>query len=347
MCRIVISWTGLPQYGARLLKTFLDTFGENITVIGTQPTVPIEGMGKALGKEITWVKEGDKGITWAGLGLQVPRILVQSGWSTLPFVILGSEVKAMGGHVIGLADNNYRGDFKQLLGALRFRLYLRNKFDAMLVPGLSGVKLMKFYGMPSERIRMGLYGADSNLFFSNSSILSRPKTFLFVGQFIERKGVISLCNAFLRLNKLYPDWNLRLCGSGILRPEIPDSSKISVENFVQPEQLAEIYREARFFVLPSIKENWGLVVHEAACSGCALLISSAVGSGIDLATKENSIIFEIHNEQAIYNAMKTGAEWDDYQILKAQSVSLENAKKFGPEQFAHSLKNLIEILSRN
>ena len=64
-------------------------------------------------------------------------------------------------------------------------------------------------------------------------------------------------------------------------------------------------------------------------------------------TLENSIIFEIHNEQAIYNAMKTGAEWDDYQILKAQSVSLENAKKFGPEQFAHSLKNLIEILSRN
>jgi glycosyltransferase involved in cell wall biosynthesis len=347
MSGIVISWGGLPQYGARLLKEFLQSCKEDVIVLGTQPSVPVEGMEKTLGQKIIWISSEQKRITWAELGLLVPQIFVQSGWSVHPFIKLGEEVKSKGGRVIGLADNNFRGDVRQFLGAIKFRIALRKKFDAMMVPGVSGVKLMKFYGMPERVVRAGQYGADPALFFSNSPLTDRSKTFLFVGQFIKRKGVLKLCRAFLKLNEIYPDWKLRLCGSGVLRPLIPDSENIIVDDFVQPEQLAKIFMEVRFLILPSIQENWGLVVHEAVCSGCALLISSKVGSGPDLASKENSVIFRANDEQAIYNAMKEVVEWDGNQYLQAQKISLEKAKKFGPEQFTKSLLELIEVVSRD
>jgi glycosyltransferase involved in cell wall biosynthesis len=346
MSRIVISWAGLPQYAARLLKAFLRDIEEEVVIIGTPPSVPVEGMEKALGQKILWIANDVKKITWEELGLTVPEIFIQSGWWVQPFFRLASEVKKKGGKVIGLADNNFRGDIKQLLGVIKFRLSLRNHFDAMMVPGQEGVRLMKYFGMPEDRIRTGMYGADPDLFFSIVPLTRRPKTFLYAGQFIKRKRIQDLCNAFLRLKAQYPEWSLLLCGNGVLRSKIPDSPGIIVREFVQPEQIAEIYRSSRFFILPSVQENWGLVVHEAALSGCALLLSSAVGSAADLASGENSLIFKCNDENSIFEALKSAVQWDEFQYESASRSSIEQSRKFGPDIFSRSLKELIEIVSQ-
>lgn len=98
-------------------------------------------------------------------------------------------------------------------------------------------------------------------------------------------------------------------------------------------------------VIPSIRESWGLVVHEAVSSGYALILSSAVGSKEDLATSKNSIIFKPKNENEIYNALKKAANWSDLQYLEAQKESLFISKKFGPNQFSSSLNELIMLES--
>jgi hypothetical protein len=108
--KVAFSWNGLPQFAARLFRGRIDAVGEDCVVIGSRPTVPVEGMERALGQPIHWI-DADKPTTWSSLGLDVPRIYFQSGWAYPAFCALGAEVKRAGGRVDGLSDANWRGDF--------------------------------------------------------------------------------------------------------------------------------------------------------------------------------------------------------------------------------------------
>ena len=83
----------------------------------------------------------------------------------------------------------------------------------------------------------------------------RPKTFLFVGQFIARKDVLGLADAFLEFAKDHTDWCLDLVGGGEQQDSIPFDPRTRVEAFVQPEELAQRFHTARFFVLPQFSRH--------------------------------------------------------------------------------------------
>lgn len=345
---IAFSWNGLPQYAARLLRAAIEQLGGNaIPVIGTRPSVPVKGMEAALGQTVYWI-DVDSPKSWAELNLAVPKLFFQSGWAYPGFNKLGAEVKAKGGKVIGLSDANWRGDFRQkVLGPLAFRLQKRRLFDAMIVPGQSGQRLMRYFGFPDERVFTGMYGADPALFGGGEPLRARPKSFLFVGQFIDRKNVLKLSQAFIRFYDDHPDWTLRLTGSGELRDMIPQHPAIIIEDFVQPEHLAERYRQARFFVLPSKVEAWGLVVHEAALSGCGLVLSKTVGSGYDLADTQNAIRFEPSTVDKLEAALRSAAARSDDQLALIEARSRNIARGFGPEKFAQSCTEAMKSIGFN
>jgi glycosyltransferase involved in cell wall biosynthesis len=189
-----------------------------------------------------------------------------------------------------------------------------------------------------------MLGADPTLFHGGKPLHLRPRTILYVGRLVSVKNVTGLTQAFLRFSKDHPDWLLRICGSGVQRGALPSYPQIHIEDFVQPPQLAEIMREARCLVLPSLFEPWGVVVHEAALSGCALALSKAVGAADDLARPDNAVLFKPGNGDAIERALRWIADWDDHQWQRAESTSRELAKQFGPEKFADAVDRFIEIL---
>jgi glycosyltransferase involved in cell wall biosynthesis len=340
--KIAFSWNGLPQYAARLMKTTIDRLRENCTVIGSQPCLPVRGMEEVLGQAVHWV-DASQPVSWSELGLEVPLIFVQSGWSYPAFCALGREVKASGGKVIGISDANWRGDLRQLaLGPVGFRALHRKHFDAMIVPGRQGERLMRYFGMAADTIHTGLYGADPALFNGGPPLAERRKTLLYIGQFIERKNVLGLVEAFLKFSSTDPEWRLHLVGGGEQSGQIPQHARIIVEDFVQPEQLAERYRSARFFILPSLVEAWGLVVHEATLCGCGLVLSDAIGSGDDLATKTNAVRFTAGSEDDLVQALINAAGFDPVQLAGAEKKSRELARQFGPERFAKEVVGLVE-----
>ena len=343
--RIAISWNGLPQYAARQIRAAIDQIGEPCIVVGSKPEVPVAGMEAALRCPVNWVKANEP-VTWQAIGHKVPKIYIQSGWSYPAFSSLGAEVKANGGRVIGLSDANWRGDFRQLvLGAIGFRVQHGSRFDAMIVPGQQGRRLMRWFGVPDDTIQCGMYGADPTVFHGGKPLAERPKTILFVGQLIPRKDVLGLACAFLRLVESHPEWTLRICGSGEQKALIPVHPRIIVEDFVQPEQLAARFHDARFFVLPSLSEAWGLVVHEAALCGCALLLSDQIGSADDLATPQNAIRFKARNETSLLAAINQATTWDGGQLAAAEAMSRRLAAPFGPDRFGHEVANLVTRFS--
>jgi glycosyltransferase involved in cell wall biosynthesis len=316
------------------MRAAIDGLAEPCVVVGSRPSVPVEGMEEALAQKVHWVDAG-KPTAWRELGLPVPQVYMQSGWAYPAFSALGREVKAAGGHVIGMSDANWRGDFRQfILGAAAFRLWHRRQFDAMLVPGAEGARLLRWFGMPSDRIRIGMYGADPTLFGGGGPLANRPPVFLFVGQFIARKDVLGVARAFLAVAHRLPEWRLSIIGGGEQRGQIPSHPRITVEDFVQPERLAEHFRAARFFVLPSLAEAWGLVVHEAALCGCGLILSDRIGSAADLGASANSVRFRAGSVPDLAGALLEAATFGARRLEAAEAQSRSLAAGFGPERFA-------------
>ncbi len=343
--KVAFSWNGLPQYAARLLRGALDVIGEDCAVVGSRPTVPVEGMELALRHPIHWV-DANLSTTWRALEVDVPDIYFQSGWAYPAFSALGAEVRRNGGRVIGMSDANWRGDWRQLLlGAAAFRLRYRHHFDAMLVPGRQGEQLMRWFGVPADRVRQGMYGADPQLFGGGPRLTDRDRAFLFVGQFIARKEVLGLVKAFVSISDRHPHWRLSIIGGGEQRGEIPAHPRITIEDFVQPEQLADRFRAARFFVLPSLREAWGLVAHEAALCGCGLVLSDQIGSADDLASSANGLRFKTGNVADLARALDEAANFDDSRLAAAEEASRRLARQFGPERFGREAAHLVQLFA--
>jgi len=341
---IAFSWQGLPQYAARQLRVAIGQLGQSCAVVGTRPSVPVHGMEEALGQPIHWV-EGSKILRWADLGLAVPKVFFQAGWSCPAFNALGDEVRAAGGKVCLLMDNAWRGDWRQRLAGPWFRLTMRRQFCAVLVPGISGRRLARWYGFADSDIFEGLYGADPALFFDGLPLAERPKQILFVGQYIERKDCLGLAAAFQSVADRIPGWELHLYGSGPLQEKIPSHPRIRVRGFVQPAELGALYREARIFALPSRSEAWGLVVHEAALSGCQLLLSDAIGARHDFADLKNAAEFPAGDHAALARALLNLASAEGPSLARAQAESRVLAATHGPQVFADRVAAIVPRLS--
>ncbi len=116
--------------------------------------------------------------------------------------------------------------------------------------------------------------------------------FLYVGRFVEVKGLDVLIDAFARVHAAYPDTRLRLCGDGELRDSLEERSRqlgvdVEITGRVAPARLREAMSWCHVLVLPSRQlpdayEGWGLVVGEAASLGRVLVVSSVVGSAPEL-----------------------------------------------------------------
>jgi glycosyltransferase involved in cell wall biosynthesis len=103
---------------------------------------------------------------------------------------------------------------------------------------------------------------------------------VFAGRLIREKGILPLIQRFIETieDNHSLDWRLHICGTGPLTDDCPLHQNIIYHGFVQPRDLALLFQKMDLFVLPSLYEPWGVVVHEAAFAGLPLLVSDAVGS---------------------------------------------------------------------
>lgn len=337
--RIAIAWNGLPFYAARLIRAGIERVEAPVDVIGSKPSVPIEGMEDELGQPIHWI-DNSKSQSWDDIGLPASDLLIHTGWRYTGFNTLGHEVRQHGGSVVSMIDNRWKNSVRQWIGSVVFRLRYRRWFDAVWVPGDSGRRLCRFLGMPDDDIYEGMYGADPEVFTKGPSLPEREKTMLFVGRLIPLKNISQLVKAFRQFRKDHPDWTLKIVGEGKVRIP-PNEPGIEQEGFLQPEDVAQQMRESRFLLLPSQGDHWALVVHEAALSGCGLLVSDEVGAAADLVNSGNGVVFEVGSVDALEEALREVAHKDQQWLYNATTESRHLAEKFGPDRWAHTFEKIV------
>ena len=305
--------------------------------MATRPRVPIMGMDGLARCRVVWLNDDEPRQLGEIIG-ELPRVLFTSGWGVPLFNRFRDEVHVAGGKVIAMSDNNFRLSVRELVKAMRFNLLIRSRYEGYFVAGRSCADLLRFYGVSASKIRMGMYSADEELFSSaDGDVVGRPQKIIFVGQLCDRKNPLRMCEAFRQARGYEKGWRLELYGCGPLKDRIPQGKGVSVHDFLQPEQLAAKYREARIFCLPSLEEHWGLVVHEAALSGCFLLLSDGIGARADFLGMRNGQTFNPYDVGSIRNAFCRAMALTDEELCAAQKESRIKASTVSKERFVLSV----------
>ncbi|MDI6851661.1 MAG: glycosyltransferase family 4 protein [bacterium] len=163
---------------------------------------------------------------------------------------------------------------------------------------------------------------------------------LFVGRFVEVKGLPVLIKAFAEIVKKHPSAELHLVGDGPQKPELIKivnelklEGNVKFQGFLVGKPLLEAYNQATIFVLPSIKtktgetEGLGVVLIEALSHGVPV-IGSRIGGITDIIIDgKTGLLFEPGNH---------------FELAEKITLLIENPelrKKLVEEGQKHILKN--------
>jgi glycosyltransferase involved in cell wall biosynthesis len=161
-------------------------------------------------------------------------------------------------------------------------------------------------------------------------LASGQPRYLFVGRFIERKGIDVLLAAFRRLDR----GELWLVGDGPLSSNVEEEAKrdprIRVLGYADEESLPDLYRQADILVVPSLFEAWGLVVHEGLAHGLPVIATDQVAAADDLIDSgANGYVVPAASVEALAEAMREVAEWTPSQWRDAAAHTRETLPMYG------------------
>ena len=248
-------------------------------------------------------------------------------------------------------DNHYTGSLRQRVGRLLSKFKLHNRFSHVWVPGDPQRKFAKKLGFKENAIYDGFYSADTLHFdrvFQSTFPLKEqdfPKRFLYVGRYLEFKGIHSLWSAFIEANKDRDEedkWELWCVGTGDLWEERVQADGIKHFGFLQAKEMEEVIRNSGVFILPSYKEPWGVVIHEMAMSGFPILSSSSVGaSSAFLIENENGYYFDPKDDASIQAAMEKMMDATDEELLAMAKKSHELGNTINPVYWKGQIESIL------
>ena len=206
-----------------------------------------------------------------------------------------------------------------------YRRMVLSRVDAMLTTGTECSEYVQSLGMPAHRISAGHMAADIDSIRERADSISPDDreqvrsdlglhglVFIVVGRLIELKGVRELLRAWAEFECRHEnEASLLIVGDGPLRESL--ESLVSEQRLrnvrftgaVEPEELPRYYAAADLLAMPSLEDNWALVVPEAMASGLPILCSIYNGGCRDqVVPGENGWHFDPLNNAATSQALE-------------------------------------------
>lgn len=244
------------------------------------------------------------------------------------------------------------------------RLIHRN-VDAAFIPAPSHKQYYQKLNFPEDRIIYGMNAVDNEYFSAVADkIRHKPVAFpitkrlpenyfLFVGRFLQRKGIDNLINAYnrYRMTCVEEAWSLVLIGKG---PAFDYMSRLAENNaniiFAGPQygnDLCVYYAMASVFVCPSVSEPWGLVINEALASGLPVLVSTGCGAAKSLVRDgKNGWMFPPSNEGALCNLMLKISSLHPGELKEIGDSSREIISNWSLDRFADGALSALTLPKR-
>ncbi|MDG8357870.1 putative glycosyltransferase [Streptococcus pneumoniae] len=181
----------------------------------------------------------------------------------------------------------------------------------------------------------------SDTVFTRYSIRKSEKNLLFVGQFINRKGVDELL-AFMKEHEADTSLQLIMVGGtreelSVFETEIP--SNIHIIPFLEKTDILELMRVADVFVLPTREDIWGLVIIEALSMGIPIVSTDRCNAALEFVRDgENGYLMQEVTAVELANKLKATFKLD------AEHVARYDQKLMQDYNLEGSAKNIMDIL---
>jgi 1,2-diacylglycerol 3-alpha-glucosyltransferase len=259
---------------------------------------------------------------WRELGQLNPSSVLVPGWYTAPALASALWAKLHRRSSILMSETTEQDHPRAWWKERSKRILVRFLFDFGIAGGKPHVRYLRKLGFQPDKIAR-CYDVVDNAFFERATDRIRQNSklrqlsglperfFLYVGRLAPEKNLPVLLRAFASYRSAGGTWSLVLVGDGGDRPELEAlSQQLCVDREVMfaglqvANRLPHYYAFAGCFVLPSIREPWGLVVNEALASGLPVLVSSRCGCAEDLVESEgNGYLFDPNNETELSDRM--------------------------------------------
>lgn len=232
------------------------------------------------------------------------------------------------------------------------------KFTAgFVVNGSLTVEYLKQLGLGNKPIATGAMAADSFGLKSAVEKVSEEEkeslirklalrdglTYLFVGQLVERKGVRQLLSAWEKHINVYPNDNLIMLGDGVLNKELRDiieskKLRINLMGQVPYDEIAPYYAISDVMLMPTLEDNWCLVVPEAMACGLPILCAIYNGGCPELVHDGvNGYQFDPLEEQSFLDALSKMHN-SNLESMGKESIRIEQS--FTPDKAAKRIFDL-------
>lgn len=291
-------------------------------------------------------QEGDKSIPvptalWGMISKIKPDVLITEGffqWTPIVQLYgLVHHVPVFMGYERTLHTERNNSKFKTFTRKIQDKL-----FRGYLVNGSETKKYLESIGVAPKKIFIGGMSADSEglrkaiaafpekerkAFKAHFMKSKEGLVFLFSGRVESLKGAPHLLEAWKEHIKKYPNDTIILIGMGDaydrLKHEFYSCNSVFLEGRIEYDQVYKYYSIADVFILPTLQDNWSLVIPEAM--SCGLPVATSIYNGCHpelIHEGENGITFDTFNQESMVKAL----DYFHHQDLKAmgrKSIELE------------------------
>jgi len=222
--------------------------------------------------------------------------------------------------------------------------------DRWITCGVTSTEYLLDLGVKREKILQSQNSVDEGQFQAGVEpawqVCPRP-VILYVGRFVELKGVRLLLDAVATLQRAGAEFSLVLVGEGREKQALEQrAAELGLKNVhfqaaQAPEKMPSVYRSADLLVFPTLQDVWGFVANEAVLCGVPVLCSKYAGCAADLFPSEN--IFSPDNPSEFVDKLAAALAG---RLPKVDPTRLKTTEYLGCE-LVHELNTFIRRVAPN
>ena len=274
-----------------------------------------------------------------------PDIVVVAGWMIPEYIWVAKQLKKqLNVPIVSYSDTQWYGTFRQKINTYLSPYHVKKAFTHIWVAGIYQFEYARRLGFKKENILFNSLSADTELFKTidiDKKVPNYPKNFLYIGRFIEEKGLQFLVEAWQNI-KDKKDWSLTLIGDGYLKQKFIDDKSIKILPYMNQNLLVQEMQNSGCFMLPSIYEPWALVLHEAAAAGLPIICTNICGASPHFVYNNfNGFVVDPSSSEQLITAMEKIMQLDTDDIIQYSKRSRELGLSITPEISILSLMNSI------
>jgi len=349
-CRVALLVNFIPPYRVPLFQALREHVGELRIFVST----PVErnrawaadwaDLPVVVQRSITFQKrwkrpEGFREVTFVHLPYDTvgqlrrfrPDVIISGelgmrSWMAAAYKLVTPEVRLLLWATVSERTERRRGFARE-----RLRPVLLRQADAVLVNGASGARYIAAQGLSADRLTRVPYTADVAAFAAESYGHFEDNTIslLYVGLLIPRKGVVGFAANLAAWAARHPDRTIRvhIAGDGPERARLeaawrPPNVELVFLGDVAYADLPAVYRRSSILVMPTLEDEWGVVVNEAMAAGLPVL-GSVYSQAVEelVVDGESGWTFSPDDEQSVMAALDAAftTSADDRALMSMQA----------------------------